>query len=404
MTALAMTLHWRALAWSMETMREDALGFDVVQRFVLEAVGHDMHAARVLSLANSVQGVLHAAALGVTTIGKALAQARGLMPRSGVKQVDRLLSNAKLDVWGLFAGWVPHVVGERTELVVALDWTDFDDDDQTSICINLLTNHGRATPLVWRTLTKSGLKGNRSDAEDMVLLRLKEVLPAHVTKVTVLADRGFGDVKLYGLLTNELRWHFIIRFRGCIGVERADGETKKAEQWLHPTGRAVLLRNARVTEERYLLPAVVAVKQKGMQDAWYLASNLEGASAAELIKLYGRRFTIEENFRDAKDWRFGMGLVHVRIKDCDRRDRMLLISAMAVVLLTLLGAASEATGLDRELKVNTVKRRTNSLFNQGVYYYGALPNMREAKAQLLINKFDELIRGLPFFCEVFGLV
>ncbi len=99
-----------------------------------------------------------------------------------------------------------------------------------------------------------------------------------------------------------------------------------------------------------------------------------------------------------------MGLVHVRIKDCDRRDRMLLISAMAVVLLTLLGAASEATGLDRDLKVNTVKHRTNSLFNQGVYYYGALPNMREPKAQLLINKFDELMRAVPFFRGVFGLV
>jgi hypothetical protein len=44
---------------------------------------------------------------------------------------------------------------------------------------------------------------------------------------------------------------------------------------------------------------------------------------------------------------------------------MLLISAMAGVLLTLLGSASEATGPDRDLEVNTVKHRTNSLFSQG---------------------------------------
>lgn len=385
-------------------MRENPVSIDVVEKFVREATSDDMHAARVASLAASVQGVLHAAALGVTTIGKALAQARGVLPRSGVKQVDRLLSNTKLNVWELFSGWVPYVVGERTELVVVMDWTDFDDDDHTSICLNLLTSHGRATPLVWQTLTKSGLKGNRAAAEDMVLLRLKDVLPAHVMKVTVLADRGFGDVKLYGLIESELKWNFVIRFRGNISVRNEKGETKKAEEWLHPEGRAVLLRNARVTDAAYLLPAVLTVQQKGMKDAWYLATNLPDAKATELIKLYGRRFTIEENFRDAKDWRFGMGLAHVRLKDCDRRDRMLLISAMAVVLLTLLGAASEATGLDKDLKVNTVKHRTNSLFNQGVYYYGALPMMREAKAQLLINKFDELIRGVPFFREVFGLV
>lgn len=387
----------------MVTMSENRLGIDVVEKFVREATGGDMHAARVLSLAASVQGVLHAAALGVTTIGKALAQARGVLPRSGVKQVDRLLSNTKLDVWALFANWVPHVVGERSELVVALDWTDFDDDDQTSICLNLLTNHGRATPLVWRTVTKSGLQGNRSDTEDLLLLRLKDVLPAHVKKVTVLADRGFADVKLYALLASW-GWDFVIRFRGVILVKRDDGETRKAQDWLQDQGRALKLKNARVTDSEQLLPAVVVVKQKGMKDAWYLASSLGESSATDIIKLYGRRFTIEENFRDQKDWRLGMGLGHVRISDCDRRDRMLLISAMAVVLLTLLGAASEATGLDKDLRVNTVKRRTHSLFNQGVYYYGALPNMRAAKAQLLITKFDELMRAVPFFREVFGLV
>ncbi len=384
-------------------MSENALGIEALKKFVDEATGGDVHAARVLSLANSVQGVLHAAALGVTTIGKALAQARGILPRSGVKQVDRLLSNSKLSPWQLMASWVPYVVAERTEVVVALDWTDFDDDDQTSICINLLTSHGRATPLVWHTATKSGLKGNRADAEDMVLARLREVLPAHVTKVTVLADRGFGDVALYAQLA-EWNWDFVIRFRGVINVRSEDGEVRKAKDWLQLQGRARKLNNARVTDAEYPLPAVVAVKQKGMKDAWFLASSMGDASATDVIKLYGRRFTIEEAFRDQKDWRLGMGLVHVRIGDCDRRDRMLLISAMAVVLLTLLGAASEATGLDRDLKVNTVKHRTHSLFNQGVYYYGALPNMREAKAQLLINKFDELMRAVPFFREVFGLV
>ncbi len=402
MTARASALGAGVVAWSELVMRENALSIDV-EKFVREATGGDMHAARVMSLAAAVQGVLHAAALGVTVIGKALAQAKGLLPRSGVKQVDRLLSNAKLDVWELFSSWVPYVIGERSEVVVALDWTDFDDDDQTTICLNLLTNHGRATPLVWLTQRKSGLKDNRSDAEDMVLERLKEALPPTVKKVTVLADRGFGDVKLYTLLASW-GWDFVIRFRGIIKVKSEDGETRAAQDWLQLEGRARKLKNARVTDSEYLLPAVVVVKQKGMKEPWFLASTLGESSATDIIKLYGRRFTIEEHFRDQKDWRLGLGLKHVRIGNCDRRDRMLLISAMAVVLLTLLGAASEATGLDRDLRVNTVKRRTHSLFNQGVYYFGALPNMRDTKARLLITKFDELIRQVPFFREVFGLV
>ena len=70
----------------------------------------EVQEARVLSLANATLGVIHAASLAVSTIGRALAQARGLDPRHAVKQVDRLLSNTQLDVWQLFASWVPMVL------------------------------------------------------------------------------------------------------------------------------------------------------------------------------------------------------------------------------------------------------------------------------------------------------
>jgi hypothetical protein len=45
-------------------------------------------------------------------------------------------------------------------------------------------------------------------------------------RVTVLADRGFGDQKLYALLC-ELDFHFVIRFGGNIRVTAA-GETRTA--------------------------------------------------------------------------------------------------------------------------------------------------------------------------------
>ena len=50
----------------------------------------------------------------------------------------------------------------------------------------------------------------------------------------------------------------------------------------------------------------------------------------------------------------------------ERRDRLLLISALAIAVLSLLGAAGECIGYDRWLKANTVKRRTHSLFRQGL--------------------------------------
>lgn len=60
-----------------------------------------------------------------------------------------------------------------------------------------------------------------------------------------------------------------------------------------------------------------------------------------------------------------MALSSTHISVSERRDRLMMLGAMAQALLTLLGAAGERVGLKRMLKENTVKRRTMSLFRQG---------------------------------------
>ena len=167
-------------------------------------------------MANGAVGVMTSVALAVWLVGQALAQARGIPPKSGIKQIDRLLSNAGVVPWDLFAAWVREVVGERREIVVAMDWTDFDADNQSTLALHLVTNHGRATPLIWLTVDKDELKNQRNDFEDACLSHLKSLLGEDVT-VTILADRGFGDVKLFKFLEN-LGFGYVIRFRGNINV------------------------------------------------------------------------------------------------------------------------------------------------------------------------------------------
>ena len=101
---------------------------------------------------------------------------------------------------------------------------------------------------------------------------------------------------------------------------------------------------------------------------------------------------------------FGMGLKATHIGKPERRDRMLLLGALAQTLLTLLGAAAEATGLDRLMKANTVKRRTHSLFRQGCFWYSAIPAMREDRFELLMNAYGKLVADQPAIVEVFGVI
>jgi hypothetical protein len=284
-----------------------------------------------------------------------------------------------------------------------MDWTDFDADNQATLMLSLITEHGRATPLLWLTVDKKTLKDRRNLYEDRLLVRLAEILPPQV-KVRIIADRGFGDHKLYRLLTEQLHFDYVIRFRGNITVTAADGETRTAAAWVRPDGRARTLRGATVTAERHEVGTVVCVREKDMKQAWCLAASSTDETAQDLTWYYGSRWGIESGLRDTKDLRFGMGMGAMRVNSPERRDRLWLLNALAVVLLTLLGAAGEALGYDRHLKANTAKHRTHSLFRQGCMLYDLIPNMPESRLRPLMETFTAMLDAQPLFAKVFGAV
>ncbi len=372
-----------------------------VRGFIGGLYGHDLHAKRVDALAGATLGVMAGASLAVAMIGQALAQARGLVTKHAVKQVDRLMSNAGIDVWDSFARWVPQQVGSLTNILVAMDWTDFDHDGQSTLVLSLVTGHGRAAPLLWLTVWKEEIATRRNDYEDACLRRLADLVPP-ACRVTILADRGFGDHKLFAFL-GELGFGYVIRFRGNILVAATDGETKPAAEWVGKNGRARKLRDARVTAQGRRVGAVVCVHAKGMKQPWCLAASDPEATAAVLVNHYSKRWTIEPAFRDTKDLRFGMGLSSTRIGEPTRRDRLLLVSAFAVALLTLLGRVGESLGMDRLLKSNTRKTRSHSLFRQGCMLYELIPNMPEHRLAPLIASFAQALSQATEFAGAFAV-
>lgn len=374
-----------------------------VRQFFDHLLINDYHAKRVASLADATLGVLQANSLAVHAIGHGLAYARGIVDKHAIKQVDRLLSNTGIGLWDLFDLWVPAMVGERKEIIVALDWSDFDDDDQTMLMLSLTTKHGRSTPLVWRTVHKSELKGQRQQHEAAVVLKFKEALPDGV-RVTLLADRGFDDHKFMDFLHALCGFDFVIRFRGGTLVESDKGEVRPAKSWVGKGGRARMLKNAKITKKSYEVATVVCMQDKQMKDPWCLASTRSKEDAKAFAKWYAKRWSIETSFRDLKDPIYGMGLGKVRVKRCDRRDRLILLAAFAIVLMTLLGAAGESLGFDRLLKANTSKKRTHSLLRQGYMWYNHIPNMPEKRLRPLMKEFEVLLQQHSVFKKVFGWI
>jgi hypothetical protein len=360
-----------------------------VKRLVRAAYEKCLHAKQHLSIFMICVGVLWSDRLGVAAVGRGMASAYGLNRKHAIKQVDRHLSNAKLPLQKLFPGYIKMAVGSRVDLYVTLDWTEFDRDDHSTLSLGLLTRCRRATPLLWKTVKKSKLKGNQRRHERELLAQLRQYLPAHVKRVVIVADRGFGDVALYAHI-EKLGFDFVIRFRENIYT--------RLDEWLWPTsqlvyrnGRIRVIRDTSLTCKEVGPYTVVLVKRAGMKDPWCLATNLREAEGTAIVKLYSRRFTCEESFRDLKDRRYGYGLRSTRIRNPLRRDRFLMLFAFVYLVLTLVGQCSERLGLDRTLRANTAETRTHSLFNQARALLG---NIAAGIYEELAAQFRELLKQL----------
>jgi hypothetical protein len=177
-----------------------------------------------------------------------------------------------------FPAWIEFVIGRRQEAIVIVDWTEFAVDFQSTLWASLVTEHGRATPLMWRTEYSLNLKDRKNDIQYRFLISVRAFVPKQ-TKLIILADRGFGDLKLYRFL-EEQDIGYVIRFAKGIKVWPQGKRRARPIGMLVPEdGSANLLENAQLTHQRTVVPKVVFVQEKGMKDYWRLASNLAERTA-----------------------------------------------------------------------------------------------------------------------------
>lgn len=378
--------------------RELPVSFERVHLWLSDLFGTDLHAKRIFSIAGATTGLLAGGIASVGVMGRGLAVARGVTDKHAIKQVDRLLGSSILADRKLRRLWAAEVLGDAKEVFINLDWTDFDADNQTMLVASVQEGRGRSAPLVWKTVEKSKLKGNKWRHVHELMREVQAVLPAG-TRAFIVADREFGDQDFYEFL-GQLGLGFIIRFRANIFVKSFEGETRTAGEWLLPTGKARSLRAASVTGDERLVGKVVVVKDRKMKAPWCLAASDPDMPTAEVKKRYGYRFETEETFRDAKDLRFGMGMSWTRVSTPERRDSLMFLVALAHGLLTLLGQAGEECGLDRTLKSNTSKTRQHSLYHQGVRWYALIPTMPEERLRVLLESLERCIQRHPLYSQL----
>lgn len=382
-----------------KTTTKQAVNYIDVHGFLEDIFENNVHSKRIESLSNATLGVMSSASFAIRLIGHGLAEQMDLDPKHCIKQVDRLLSNPGINLQHLFCIWVPHILStHHKDVKVILDWTDFSKDNQMTLMLSMATSQGRSIPLMWQTVSKDELLGKQNKIEQDMLVGLKSVLPEGY-EITVLADRGFSDNSLYELLS-DLGFKFGIRFKSNTCITTKTGDRFQVKEIITKGGRAKTFREAKLSLEEFPVETIVITWEKGMKEPWCLVSNIPDVKSRDLINFYAKRWSTESLFRDKKDIRYGFGMSSIRVKDPIRRDRLFMLGAFAMMLLTILGAAGEAAGLDRHLKVNTVKTRTISLIRQGVMWYKLIPNMRIERLKLLMKEFKKLLCKSNIFKEI----
>ena len=356
-----------------------------------------LHCKQQSALSDAVNGVITSRSLMVSRIGAGLASSKGLKTKHAIKQVDRLLSNERFDPFLLQNKLATFLIGNRKRIYVAIDWTVFAKDKQMSIALRLVTTHGRATPLLWQTVSTTDLKGKKNDYVDEILFRLRGIVPSGC-EVILLGDREFGTLNMFEKVYKTLGFHYIFRIKRNFTITTKVGGKQLAHECINGE-ETICHDDAKVTVKEYSVKKVVISRQEKMKDMWCLASSLSDIATQTILNLYGKRWAIETSFRDEKDLQFGFGLKKSRIKSCLRRDRLLLISAIAIILLSLLGAACEQSGYDRYLKANTEKKRTHSLLSQGKAIFELINTLDSYWRQRLFAALSKITERAIFIRE-----
>lgn len=327
----------------------------------LEGNVKGMRRSRMKTLAAIVPAAMELCGLGVLTLGRTMCTQT--TAKHNIKRLGRFLGNADVEGEAIAQGVFEAFAPKEGRVLVLADWTDVANG---KLLVFALPCNGRSVPFYTEVVPKKAGEGGLIRAENKGLDALKRIC-CNRANIVMVADRGFGNQ----------RWLRAVRAQGFHFVQRVSSVFyAETEHFIGGLKELDLRRGKQVRdwgygtlgEDRAISGRLVTGYDKKAKEPWYLVTDLDDASAIEVVSIYRRRWWIEPLFRDKKNRVWGMGLDAVELKDYRRYERLFYIVALAFIFLSAHGAAAEAEGFDRGLKANTRKTRVINLLRMGYHF------------------------------------
>jgi hypothetical protein len=214
---------------------------------------------------------------------------------------------------------------------------------------------GRAIPLSW-VVVSSQSATVAFEKYEVILERAGRILP-NTCRVTLLADRGFGDRKLFKKALS-LGWGFRIRLKSSVWVGHPRRPSVKVGDLMPTKGHALFLHNVWLSEYWFgpVHLALAHVQTENGFEEWAIVS--DEPTSLKTFDEYGLRFDVEESFLDDKS--AGFQLESSEIRDDKALNRLVLILAVAALYLVSCGVQVAQTDPQR--------RKVDGHWHRGLSY------------------------------------
>ena len=293
--------------------------------------------SQVKTLSVLVYAAMETVRLTLAELGRTVARQRGQSVKHCIKRVDRFLGNGRIEPGVAMSGWIRWLVRPGRRVLISMDWVDI----RQWHCLVLAARiRGRAVPLLWAIYRHEQLYRSQNNLEYGLLRLLRSHLPDEAD-VVILADRGFGRTEM-ARTCQKLGFDYIIRIVPDVWIEHPDFCGKLLDLPVR-RGTQRMLRNVSYRKTRPIEQHVAVLWPAAEDQPWFLMTNVPRLRAKRLSRIYGRRMTIEEYFRDCKSKRNGYALRLTMIRDRQRLERLLLVLAMAYWLLLAVGLYARKT-------------------------------------------------------------
>jgi hypothetical protein len=264
---------------------------------------------------------------------------------SAINRFYRLLRNANIDNTLLAIAWV-RLLAKRFSgnLLVAMDWTEWPHD--LRMLVAAVVSGKRAIPIFAQAYPRPQRIRSQNSRENTFLRILADAVHRAGAQATILCDRGFRRVSWLKLL-QQLRLGFVIRLMTDVMVEFG-GKRFLLSAYPLRRGQLVNFGVVPLRAEKPVMVRVIGYWAPKAKEPWWLATSEKG-HARQVLKLYDRRMTVEEQFRDLKGRRFGAKLSWTQFRNPDQLARFTML--LGVALLVWLVTGIHAASFDRTLRL-----------------------------------------------------